>query len=191
MLSSRFTNALLYAAELHSTQQRKVSGEPYLAHLLGAAAIVLDFGGNEDEAIAALLHDAIEDQGGRAVREEILRRFGEKVTAIVDGCTDADTNPKPPWRPRKEAYLARLRTASPSIRLVVAADKLHNLRSLTREYRRQGENLWKYFQGGREGTLWYHHSVVEILQSSGDPLLVEELHRSLEELMRLISVNAK
>jgi (p)ppGpp synthase/HD superfamily hydrolase len=191
MLSSRFTNALLYAAELHSTQQRKVSGEPYLAHLLGAAAIVLDFGGNEDEAIAALLHDAIEDQGGRAVREEILRRFGEKVTTIVDGCTDADTNPKPPWRPRKEAYLARLRTASPSIRRVVAADKLHNLRSLTREYRRQGENLWKYFQGGREGTLWYHQTVVEILQSSGDPLLVEELQRSLEELMRLISVNAK
>ncbi|MCC6126294.1 MAG: HD domain-containing protein [Pirellulales bacterium] len=164
MLSSRFSDALLYAANLHAGQRRKASGEPYLAHLLGAASIVLDYGGNEDEAIAALLHDAIEDQGGPAARAEIRQRFGEGVAAIVEGCTDADAIPKPPWRPRKEAFLDRLRAAPPSVLLVVAADKLHNLRALAREYRRRGESLWQHFRGGREGTLWYHRSVVEILR---------------------------
>jgi len=191
MLSSRFSEALLYAAELHAAQQRKVSGEPYLAHLLGAASIVLDYGGNEDEAIAALLHDAIEDQGGPAARAEIHRRFGEQVAAIVEGCTDTDVFPKPPWRQRKVAFLERLRAAPPSVRLVVAADKLHNLRALAREYRRQGESLWKHFQGGREGTLWYHRSVAEILQSGGNDLLVGELQRTREELERLVSEKAK
>jgi (p)ppGpp synthase/HD superfamily hydrolase len=188
MLTSRFTDALTFAAQLHAAQRRKVSGEPYLAHLLGAAAIVLDYGGNEDEAIAALLHDAIEDQGGPAARAEIEKRFGANVAAIVEGCTDADTMPKPPWRQRKQAYLAKLRTASPSVRLVVAADKLHNLRALKREYRRQGESLWQHFQGGRDGTLWYHRTVVEILRAGGDSLqLVEELARTLAELERLIA----
>jgi (p)ppGpp synthase/HD superfamily hydrolase len=191
MLTSRFSDALLFASQLHAAQTRKVSGEPYLAHLLGAASIVMDYGGDEDEAIAALLHDAVEDQGGATVRAEILARFGEPVAAIVDGCTDADTLPKPPWRPRKEAFLARLRTASPSIRLVVAADKLHNLRALTREYRRKGESLWKHFQGGRDDTLWYHRSVAEILEAGGDSLLVAELQRTREELERLIAENPK
>jgi GTP pyrophosphokinase len=188
MLSSRFSDALLYAAELHAKQRRKVSGEPYLAHLLGAASIVLDYGGSEDEAIAALLHDAIEDQGGPVAREEIRKRFGENIAAIVQGCTDADTSPKPPWRPRKEAYLKRLRTATPSVRLVAAADKLHNLRGLVREYRRNGEKLWQYFQGSRDGTLWYYRSVVEILETCGDLNgLTEELQRTLGELERLAS----
>jgi len=191
MLSTRFTNALLFAAELHATQVRKVGGEPYLAHLLGTAAIVLDYGGGEDEAIAALLHDAIEDQGGPAARAEIERRFGESIAAIVEGCTDADRLPKPPWRQRKGAFLEKLRGASPSVRLVVAADKLHNLRALTREYRRQGESLWKHFQGGREGTLWYHRSVAEILRAGGDAMLVEELTRTGEELERLIVENTQ
>jgi (p)ppGpp synthase/HD superfamily hydrolase len=164
MLTSRFSDALLYAANLHAGQRRKAGGEPYLAHLLGAASIVLDYGGDEDEAIAALLHDAIEDRGGPAARAEIRRRFGQRVAAIVEGCTDADAIPKPPWRPRKEAFLDRLRAAPPSVLLVVAADKLHNLRALAREYRRRGESLWQHFRGGREGTLWYHRSVVEILR---------------------------
>jgi (p)ppGpp synthase/HD superfamily hydrolase len=189
MLSSRFSNALLYAAELHAAQQRKVSGEPYLAHLLGVASIVLDYGGNEDEAIAALLHDAIEDQGGPAARAEIHRRFGAVVAAIVEGCTDADTLPKPPWRQRKEAFLERLHIASPSVRLVVAADKLNNLRALVREYRRHGENLWKHFRGGREGTLWYHRSIAEILQTGVSELLIGELQRTREELERLVVEN--
>lgn len=187
MLSSRFSDALVYALELHATQRRKVSGEPYAAHLLGAAAIVLDYGGNEDEAIAALLHDAIEDQGGPAARAEILRRFGGHVAAIVEGCTDSDTLPKPPWRQRKEVFLERLRTASPSVRLVVAADKLHNLRALAREYRRQGESLWRHFRGGREGTLWYHRAVVEILKTGVPALPAEELQRTINELERLVA----
>jgi (p)ppGpp synthase/HD superfamily hydrolase len=216
MLTSRFTDALLFAANLHGMQTRKVGGEPYLAHLLGVAAIVMDYGGSEDEAIAAVLHDAIEDQGGATVREEICGRFGAPVAAIVEGCTDADTTPKPPWRPRKEAFLARLRTASSSVRLVVAADKLHNLRALTREYRRRGVRLWRHFSGGCEGTIWYHRSVAEILRSVSDlqpatwaarseadagaefeppgtalALLVAELERTREELERLIAEDSQ
>jgi GTP pyrophosphokinase len=185
MLTSRFTDALTYAAELHAAQRRKVSGEPYLAHLLGAAAIVLDYGGGESEAIAALLHDAVEDQGGPAAREAILHRFGPEIIEIIDGCTDTDATPKPPWRERKEAYLQRLRTASPAIRLVVAADKLHNLRSLVRELRRQGNAIWTHFKGSRDGTIWYHRTVVEILRTGGDGPLVEELARTLDEVERL------
>jgi (p)ppGpp synthase/HD superfamily hydrolase len=189
MLSSRFSNALIYAAELHADQKRKVGGEPYLAHLLGTASIVLDYGGDEDEAIAALLHDAIEDQGGQKAREEICRRFGERVVSIVEGCTDADTLPKPPWRQRKEAFLERLRTAEPSVLLVVGADKLHNLRALIREYRRQGESLWQYFHGGRDGTLWYYRTLGDILESSGNTSLVEELKQAMESLKRLTAGN--
>lgn len=132
LLSSRFTEALSYVAALHAEQRRKVSGEPYLAHLLAVTAIVMEHGGNEDEAIAALLHDAAEDQGGTATPEEIRRRFGAAVAEIVEGCSDTVVSPKPPWRQRKEAHIARLRDASPSVRLVVAADKLHNVGSLAR-----------------------------------------------------------
>ena len=146
---------------MHAEQRRKLSGEPYLAHLLAVAAIVMEHGGNEDEAIAALLHDAVEDQGGLATLEEIRRRFGRPVAEIVDGCTDAAETPKPPWRQRKEAFIARLTNAPASVRLVVAADKLHNARSILRDYRRLGESLWGHFRGGREGTLWYYRAVVE------------------------------
>ncbi|MFM6450530.1 MAG: HD domain-containing protein, partial [Planktothrix sp.] len=108
MLSDKFTEALVYAAQLHATQIRKGSGVPYIAHLLGVASIALEYGANESEAIAALLHDAIEDQGGAKIRDEIQQRFGETVAQIVEGCTDTDLTPKPPWRDRKEAYLAHI-----------------------------------------------------------------------------------
>ena len=186
-LSGRFSEALVYAAAVHADQRRKVSGEPYLAHLLGAAAIVLEHGGNEDEAIAALLHDTIEDQGGAALREEIRRRFGPAVLEIVEGCSDTDTRPKPPWRQRKEAHVARLRRASASIRLVSAADKLHNARALLREYRLCGESVWGHFRGGREGTLWYYRAVADVLKQSGTSPLVEELDRVVGEIERLAS----
>src|SRR5437588_10286352 len=117
-LSARFIEAFLFANQLHGGQMRKGTAIPYIAHLLEVTSIVLENGGNEDEAIAALLHDAIEDQGGAVTREEIHRRFGDNVVSIVDGCTDADVIPKPPWKARKEAYIAHLRQASPSIRLV-------------------------------------------------------------------------
>lgn len=186
-LSARFCQALGYAAALHADQGRKISGGPYLAHLLGVAAIGLQYGADEDEAIAALLHDAIEDQGGAAVREEIRRRFGQKVVQIVDGCTDAETTPKPPWRRRKEAYLERLRNASASVRLVSASDKLHNAQALLREYRARGESLWGYFRGGRDGTLWYYRALVDVFKQADRTALVEELDRVVSEIERLAS----
>jgi GTP pyrophosphokinase len=185
MLSSRFSDALTYAVALHADQRRKLSGEPYVAHLLAVAAIVLEYGGNEDEAIAAVLHDAVEDQGGAATREEIGRRFGSAVVGIVDGCTDTAETPKPPWRQRKEAYIARLRDAPASVRLVVAADKLHNARSILRGYRLLGESLWGHFRGGREGTLWYYRTVLGILKQSENTSLIEKLEEAVEQLERL------
>lgn len=194
-LTQRFNEALQFAIQLHAAQVRKVSGEPYVVHLLGVASIALDYGADEDEAIAALLHDAIEDQGTHwqsqwhsDLGEEIGRRFGPAVLAIVRGCTDSDTIPKPPWQERKEAFLARLAHASPSIRLVVAADKLHNVRSLLRDYHSQGEAIWRHFKGGREKTLWYYRAVVEVLKLSGTTPLVEELDRAVAELERLASM---
>jgi GTP pyrophosphokinase len=185
MLSSRFNDAFFYAAALHAEQRRKLSGEPYLAHLLSVAALVMEHGGNEDEAIAALLHDAAEDQGGQPTLDEIGRRFGPTVAEIVEGCTDAIETPKPPWRPRKEAYIARLQKASASVRLLSAADKLHNARAILREYRRAGESLWSNFRGGREGTLWYYRTVAETLKAAGADPLVEELDRTVTEIERL------
>jgi (p)ppGpp synthase/HD superfamily hydrolase len=184
--SPRFLEAVSYAAALHGNQERKFAGGPYLAHLLAVAATVMEHGGNEDEAIAALLHDAVEDQGGLATLAEIRRRFGDTVARIVDGCTDTAESPKPPWRPRKEAYLARLQQASPSVRLVSAADKLHNIRSILREYRRHGESIWGLFRGGREGTLWYYRSVVDSLKQRGGNALVEDLERAVMELEQLV-----
>ncbi|MBW4642788.1 MAG: HD domain-containing protein [Goleter apudmare HA4340-LM2] len=185
MLSERFTAALTYATQLHAKQVRKGSGVPYIAHLLGVASIALEYGANEDEAIAALLHDAIEDQGGAVTREEILRRFGENVTGIVDGCTDSDTTPKPPWRQRKEAYIAHISTASPSVLLVSAADKLYNAQSILRDYRVLGEVIWQRFQGGREGTLWYYRELVDAFEQTGASAIFTELARVVSELEAL------
>jgi (p)ppGpp synthase/HD superfamily hydrolase len=185
MFSTRFSDALSYAAALHAEQRRKLAGEPYVAHLLAVAAIVMEYGGDEDEAIAALLHDAVEDQGGAATRDEIRRRFGETVAGIVDGCTDTAESPKPPWRQRKEAFIARLRHATPSVRLVVAADKLHNARAILREHRRLGQSLWGHFRGGRDGTLWYYRTVVDTLQRAETTALVEELDETVRQLERL------
>src|SRR5436190_11435160 len=124
-LSGRFERALVYATRLHRDQRRKGSGVPYAAHLLGVASLVLEDGGNEDEAIAALLHDAVEDQGGRPRLDEIDREFGASVAHIVEGCTDADAIPKPSWRPRKEAYINALASHDASVRRVALADKLY------------------------------------------------------------------
>jgi GTP pyrophosphokinase len=184
-LSARFEEALAFAARLHKSQVRKGSDVPYVAHLLGVASLVLEHGANEDEAIAALLHDAIEDQGGAEAREEIRRRFGDVVTAIVDGCTDADVAPKPPWRGRKEAYIARIAGESPSVRLVSTADKVHNARSMLADYRAVGESLWARFKGGRGGTLWYYRALVDAFRQAGSSPLVDELDRVVSELEQL------
>jgi GTP pyrophosphokinase len=189
-LSERFTDALTFATQLHANQTRKGGGVPYISHLLGVASIALEYGANEDEAIAALLHDAIEDQGGAATREEIRHRFGDVVTEIVDGCTDSDQTPKPPWLQRKEAYIAHIPTASASVRLVSAADKLHNVWSILKDYRLLGDAVWERFQGRKDGTLWYYRSLVKAFHTAGSTPLVEEFERVLDELERLVGIRA-
>ena|SRR4028119_1418167 len=185
-LTARFEAALVYVHQLHRHQIRKASGTPYIAHLLSVAALVLEDGGNEDEAIAALLHDAVEDQGGQATREEIKQRFGETVVAIVDGCTESDTIPKPPWRDRKQRYLEQLRQGSPSVRRVALADKLHNARTILLDYRQQGDNLWSAFTSGKDGLMWFYHSLLELHSPTDPSPMVGELRRVVEELAQLV-----
>jgi GTP pyrophosphokinase len=185
-LSERFADALVYATGLHAGQVRKGSGVPYIAHLLAVTALVLEYGGDEDTAIAALLHDAVEDQGGAATRAAIAARFGEPVAVIVDGCSDTDVVPKPPWQARKEAYIAHVAGAPPAVLLVSASDKLHNARSILADYRQVGEALWDRFTGSRAGTLWYYRALVTAYrQTVAPPALVDELDRTVTELERL------
>ena len=191
MLSERFSEALTYATHLHAKQVRKGSGVPYIAHLLGVASIALEYGAKEDEAIAALLHDAIEDQGGDATRQEIRRRFGYTVTEIVNGCTDSETIPKPPWGERKEAYIAHISAASLSVLLVSSADKLYNARSILQDYRVIGDEIWQRFAGGKTGTLWYYRSLVEAFKQVKLTPLVAELERVVVELEQLVAVANK
>jgi GTP pyrophosphokinase len=183
--SAKFAEALRYACELHAQQKRKGTEVPYVAHLLAVAAIALENGASEDEAIAAVLHDAIEDQGGAVVGDEIERRFGGEVRAIVEGCTDTDVVPKPPWRARKEAYIAHLAEAPASVLLVSASDKLHNARSILGDLRELGDGLWSRFTGGKDGTLWYYRSLVEAFRPRGPRTLVAELDRVVTEIERL------
>ena len=184
-LPTRFQEALVYAAQVHAGQVRKGSGTPYIAHLLAVTSLVLERGGDEDEAIGALLHDAAEDQGGEATLAEIRRRFGPAVAEIVEGCSDTMATPKPPWRARKEAFLARLPHALPSVRLVSTADKLHNARTILADQRTVGDVVWDRFQGGKDGTLWYHRSLVETLRGGSSNPLAEELDRVVSEIERL------
>lgn len=179
MLSDRFTQALILATELHSTQVRKGTSTPYISHLLGVASLVLEHGGDEDEAIAALLHDAVEDQGGAATLALIRGQFGDRVAAIVEGCTDTQQTPKPPWRERKEIYLKHLNHASDSVRLVSAADKLHNARAILTDLHTHGNELWARFSGGQDGVLWYYRSLANTLQSQGSTPLTLELSRTV------------
>ncbi len=181
-LGARFQRALSYAARLHAKQFRKGTTRPYVAHLLGVTSTVLTHGGDEDEAIAALLHDAVEDQGGKPRLREIRRKFGERVAHIVEGCTDADTEPKPPWLERKKKYLEHLRDADSSTRLVSAADKLYNAREILSDLRTHRDSVWSRFKGGKEGTLWYYDEVAKILRAGGPSELVEELDRVVAEL---------
>jgi len=196
-ISGRFTSALVVAAELHAGQRRKGVGPPYIAHLLGVTAIAFDFGANEDEAIGALLHDAIEDApeslGTARVRALIRDRFGLAVIDIVEGCTDSDVTPKPPWRARKEQYIAHLAHASASTLLVSASDKLHNVRSIVRDYRLLHDGVWKRFspEAGKQGTIGYYRALVTAFRSrqadgtAQFPRLVDELDlevTTLEEL---------
>jgi (p)ppGpp synthase/HD superfamily hydrolase len=176
LLTSRFEKALVYATRLHARQLRKGTQIPYISHLLSVAALVLENGGNETQAIAALLHDAIEDQGGEKTRQEIRHQFGSEVSKIVEGCTDADVIPKPPWRERKQQYITKFRHATPEVRRVSLADKLHNARSIEADYQKIGEAIWERFQGRKEGTLWFYRALIEAAQEAGDSsFLLSEL----------------
>jgi GTP pyrophosphokinase len=185
ILTERFESALVYATRLHAKQRRKRSSVPYLAHLLGVTSLVLEDGGDEDEAIAALLHDAVEDQGGFETLEEIRQRFGSEVAEIVDGLTDAYTLPKPPWKERKEDYIASLRSANPPVIRVSLADKVYNARATLRDIRHEGEAGWERFNGGKEGTLWYYRQLIHEFEFHGSRSLLSELIRIVEELERL------
>lgn len=158
-LGPRFQRAFEFAVKQHAGQTRKASSIPYIAHLMGVASLVFEAGGDEDLAIAALLHDVVEDCGGAPMLKQIRRRFGSKVAKIVDGCTDAYQIPKPPWHDRKVSYINRLKTEDDETRLVSAADKLNNVRSILSDYRVIGESVWSRFNGGRDGTLWYYRTL--------------------------------
>jgi (p)ppGpp synthase/HD superfamily hydrolase len=179
---SRLAEALAWAVDAHGTQRRKGSDVPYHAHLLGVASIVLEDGGDEEDAIAAILHDLVEDTPTTVA--DVRARFGDRVARIVDACTDAYSRPKPPWRPRKEAYFARLRAAQPDELRVALADKLYNLRSTVLDYREQGEDLWRKFGGDQ---LWYYAEVASIFRERVPGRMSAELDRTLAELERLMA----
>jgi len=181
-LGPRFLRAFLFAAEKHKGQFRKASTIPYLAHLMGVSSLVFEAGGDEDLAIAALLHDVVEDCGGAPMLKEVRRRFGKRVAKVVDGCTDADTYPKPPWRERKEKYIRHLKTADADTRLVSAADKLNNMRSILSDYRAIGEFVWSRFNGGREGTLWYYRTLLDVFLRHRRNRVTLELELAVSEL---------
>jgi len=190
-LGDRFGEAFLFAAEKHARQTRKKTGVPYLAHLMSVAALVLEAGGDEDQAIAALLHDVVEDCGGEPMLAEVRRRFGDRVAGIVAGCTDAYTIPKPPWRQRKLDYLDTLRGSNEDVRLVSAADKLHNVRTILADYRTTGDSVFERFSGRRDGTLWYYRAVLDVLCFGKRNRLVEELERVVTELETLVRQGAR
>ena len=184
--SPRIAHALSLAYELHGEQERKGSEVPYVTHLWAVAALVGEYGGNEDQIIAALLHDAVEDQGGEDTLTQIRGIFGDTVAAYVDACTDAYVIPKPPWRPRKEAYLNALPGKPAEVRLLTAADRIHNLRSMTRDYRHIGEALWDRFKGGRDGTLWFYDATLEALSDNWEHPILDEYREALGNLRLMI-----
>jgi (p)ppGpp synthase/HD superfamily hydrolase len=187
-----FERALSFATQLHSGQTRKQTDIPYISHLIGVAGIVLENDGDRDQAIAALLHDSIEDCGASypggvaALRAHLRTEFGAAVLSIVDGCTDATTMPKPPWRDRKEAYIEHLRHAPAAVRLVSCADKLHNARAIVADLRVMGDALFDRFTGGKDGTLWYYETLAEVFAGGGPAGLAAELGRTVETMRWLV-----
>jgi len=186
-LSRQFVAALSYAARLHAKQIRKRTARPYMGHLLGVASLVIEYGGDEEMAIAALLHDAVEDQGGLPRLREIRRKFGVRVAEIVDGCTDAYSEPKPPWLERKRAYIERVKGEPEEVRLVSAADKLSNARETLYELRVEGEGVFERFAGKKEGTLWYYRALIAAFRAAGNNPLIDALDRVVSELEAITS----
>jgi (p)ppGpp synthase/HD superfamily hydrolase len=184
-LTQRFDEAFRYAHEVHASQVRKGDGAvPYIGHLMGVASIVLDDGGTEDEAIGALLHDAAEDQGGRARLDDIRQRFGDAVAKIVEDCTDSWETPKRPWLERKQAYTEHARHLPPSSLRVSAADKVHNGYAILRDLRNDGEAVWDRFNAKADDVITYYQTLVRSYREAGGGKLVDELERIVRGIER-------
>lgn len=181
-LTDRFEAALVYAHRKHQRQLRKTTSVPYVSHVLQVAGLVIEHGGTEDQSIAALLHDVIEDQGGAGVKDEIERLFGAEVLRIVAACTDAETKPKPPWRDRKERHLEELKTADAAVLLVSTADKIHNGRSIIADHAVEGERVWDRFNGGKDGTGWYYFEFRNVVRNR----IPEKIYSELNQIVRRI-----
>lgn len=193
MLSERYDEALTYAAQLHREQTRKGGGGvPYIGHLLSVSGLVIEGGGTEDQAIAALLHDAVEDQGGAPTLAVIREKFGDDVANIVAECNDTDEVPKPPWRARKEKYVGHLGYVSEATLLVSLADKLDNARALLRDHRLVGDELWQRFSTkDPRDHLWYYRSLLATFRDKLDVWLVDELQRVVDELDKRVQARGK
>lgn len=190
-LTPKFTEAMAYAAEKHASQTRKGGGIPYLGHLLSVAGYVIDAGGTETEAIAALLHDAAEDQGGEPTLAEIRQKFGADVASIVADCSDTFKMPKPAWRERKQQYVDHLPEASDSALLVSLADKLHNAHAILRDFRADGDELWQRFSvKDPQDHLWYYRSLLEVYAQRVDNWMVAELREVIDALEREVGRSA-
>ena len=183
-LTRRFDEAFAYAHEAHGTHTRKGTGAPYLGHLMGVASIVIDDGGTEDEAIAALLHDAPEDQGGRERLEDIRRHFGDAVAKIVEDCTDSWETPKRPWLDRKREYIEHAHSLGASSLRVSAADKVHNSYAILRDLRNTGDEVWARFNAPADDVMSYYESLVRAYKHSGGGKLVDELERIVRGIQR-------
>jgi (p)ppGpp synthase/HD superfamily hydrolase len=186
-LTERFNQALVFTAELHARQTRKGPEEiPYISHLLGVASLVLEAGGDEDMAIAALLHDAVEDQGGYETLERIRERFGERVAHIVEGCTDDFSgHNSAPWCERKTRYIAHLREETDEeTRVVSLADKVHNARTILLDYIDHGDVVFRRFRGHKDGTMWYYRALVDAFRYAETQRPITQFGRGHERLLR-------
>jgi len=189
-LGPRLQRAFRYAAKWHEGQARKGTAVPYLSHLMAVTSLVLEAGGDEEMAIAGLLHDVVEDCGGMPRLREIRRQFGKRVAHIVEGCTDSFVEPKPDWIERKRGYLGEVKHADDETRLVSASDKLHNVRTILADYRKHGEAIWVRFNGKREGTLWYYRALSDEYARKPNRI-TRELEIAVGQLERAVRWSAR
>lgn len=188
MVSARLVSAFSLAVQVHGDHVRKGTGVPYLTHLMAVSSLVAEYGGDEDLMIAALLHDTLEDRPDRITLPQIIARFGWRVGHVVHGCTDSHQLPKLPWEQRKTVFLERLHRESADVKLVAAADKLHNASSLLRDARILGDSHWARFNASKERQCWYLRSCVEALRDGWSNEIVVTLKQTVENLERLCGI---